>query len=85
LDSQALHALHTLEDDGEVDEEELLEMAVHLGCDINSTEELPASVRWIVSKALEAPLPENWSEATDDKGGVCVPCCPTGRVLYCVR
>ena len=76
LGMQALHALHTLGLDEreveEVDEGELLEMAVHLGCEVDTIDQLPTSVRWIVEKALEAPLPDNWSEATDDKGGVCV-------------
>jgi hypothetical protein len=73
---QALHALHTLGLDEreveEVDEGELLEMAAHLGCEVDAIDQLPTSVRWIVEKALEAPLPDNWSEATDDKGSVCV-------------
>jgi hypothetical protein len=56
----------------EVDEEEeeslLLEMACHLGCQVSAVVKLPQSVRWIIEKSLEAPLPESWSEAADSNG-----------------
>ena len=56
------------EESDELDDELLLEMACHLGCQVGSVEELPQSVRWIVERSLEAPLPEQWSEATDPNG-----------------
>jgi len=33
-----------------------------------SVEELPSTVRWLVDKAMSAPLPKGWLEAEDDQG-----------------
>eukprot|EP00965_Chrysotila_dentata_P254545 6211913-Pleurochrysis_carterae.AAC.1 len=44
--------------------EEVLQMARHLG--MNVTED--AHLLWIARSALEAPMPEGWSEATTDSG-----------------
>ncbi|KAK3238403.1 hypothetical protein CYMTET_51582, partial [Cymbomonas tetramitiformis] len=50
------------------DDDEIVEMACHLGVEVKHISELSQPVRWVVERALEAPLPESWSEASDNKG-----------------
>ena len=47
--------------DDEATEEEIVEMALHLGLnDITSSSKLSEAQLWIVYRALEAPLPDGW-------------------------
>ena len=50
------------EEEEEAMEEEIVEMAVHLGLKtITASDQLTDTQLWIIERAIEAPLPEGWT------------------------
>eukprot|EP00873_Tetraselmis_striata_P028998 jgi/Tetstr1/449262/TSEL_036467.t1 len=50
---------------------ELVDMAVHLGLkSVTASNQLTEAQMWIIEKALEAPLPDGWTEHEDGQGRV---------------
>mmetsp|Transcript_14063 Transcript_14063/g.39847 ORF Transcript_14063/g.39847 Transcript_14063/m.39847 type:complete len:495 (+) Transcript_14063:293-1777(+) len=61
-------AMEKEEEEEDVAEEEIVDMAIHLGQNVRASSQLSEAQLWIIDRALEAPLPDGWQEHCDPEG-----------------